>query len=99
MTARIKGLGCEIEVQGEDIKELMRNVSNVQECMGARVCGMCGETEKLRFRARRVKEFEFFGIYCETCKGELSFGERKDKSGLFPKEWSRYEGQGSGDAY
>lgn len=100
MKAEIKCMGCVVTVESEsgDIKGLLKQVSAVQEVMGARACGMCGETENLSFRVRKHDTYEFFEVRCgaKDCGAALSFGQRKDGSGLFPKEWGRY-GQNAAD--
>lgn len=98
MLAKIEGQGCEITVEADDIKELLRQVSSVQEVMAKRSCKLCGEENNLRFNVRKVEAFEFFALHCNACNAELSFGQRKDGSGLFPKDWSRYKQTESDDA-
>lgn len=97
MVAHIKCMGCTVDVEAPDIKDLIRQVSAVQEVMGERVCGMCGG-EDLGFRARKHESYEFFEVRCNTksCGATLSFGQRKDGFGLFPKEWGKYGATASG---
>lgn len=97
MRATVECQGCIVTIEGDNIKELLRGVSTTQEVMMKRPCGLCGETERLRFNVRKVGPYEFFALRCDACSGELSFSQRKDGSGLFPKDWSRYKAAESGD--
>jgi hypothetical protein len=89
-------MGVVVEVEGTDTKELMRKVAEAQEIFQKRKCGLCGEEHNLRFNVRHVDSFEYFALRCCACNGELAFGQKRDGTGLFPKTWSRYEGQTKG---
>ena len=92
MEAQIKALGGKvtIKVQGEDVKALFKELASAMEVFdAAQACELCQSTN-IRFNVRTVDSFTFYGLKCE-CGAELSYGVRKDGSGLFPKTWSRYE--------
>lgn len=92
MEAQLKVLNgrVTIKVQGEDAKALFRELASAMEVFdGAQACELCQSTD-LRFNVRTVDSFVFYGLKC-SCGAELSYGVRKDGSGLFPKTWSRYE--------
>lgn len=92
MKAHLKALSGKvtIEVQSETAKGLFQELAAAMEIFdGAQCCEMCQSTN-LRFNVRIVDSFTFYGLKCE-CGAELSYGIRKDGSGLFPKTWSKYE--------
>ncbi len=93
MKAHLKALGgrITIEVQGENAKELFKELASAQEVFdSASDCGMC-HSVNLRFNVRIVDSFTFYELRCVDCGGALSFGQRKNMADLYPKEWSRYE--------
>ena|SRR5689334_12667445 len=91
------------EIEGASPKELFKKIATVQEIFDTdKKCGACGSTE-VRFRSRRVDDFEFFEIACESCAATLKFGQLKKGEGLFVKRrdedgrplpnngWEKYE--------
>lgn len=98
---RIGGTDVQIEAELEKFSQmtLMKLLSMVGE-LSVEKCGLC-ESTALRARVRQHKDFQFPELICLDCGGQLQFGQRKDGSGLFPKDWGKYEGNqrgGSDDA-
>lgn len=74
-----------IEVQGETVKDLVRQIAIVQEVIDADdICGACGSSH-IRFRVRVVEKYEYFELVCEACTARLAFGQLREGGGLFPK--------------
>lgn len=96
MEAQIKALNgrVTVKVSGEDAKALFKELASAQEIFSAAdQCELC-QSADLRFNYRTVDSFSFYELKCNACGGALSFGQRKDGSGLFPKPpWGRYEHQ------
>jgi len=92
MEAQFKSLGGKvtIKVSGEDAKALFKELSGAMEVFDAAQCCELCQSTNLRFNVRTVDSFTFYELRCE-CNASLSYGVRKDGSGLFPKTWSRYE--------
>jgi hypothetical protein len=44
-----------------------------------------GRSPEIRPNCRTVDGFDYYSLRCLACGAELSFGQRKDGSGLFPK--------------
>lgn len=84
-----------IDEECADIKEAFAFIGGCQNIFGAaESCPNCKGTD-LRAHYKRVKDFDFYSLQCGNCKWELPFGQLKDGSGLFPKEWQPpYEKQG-----
>lgn len=94
------------ELEGQDIKDVFRQLAKVQEVFDAEAqCGMC-ESKDIRFLARKVEDFDFYELDCQKCHAHFSFGQAKKGGALFPKRrdengaplphdgWSRYERPG-----
>ncbi len=105
LEANFKSLGGKvtIKVVGEDTKDLFRQLAAAQEVFDADyACGCCNSVH-LRYNYRVADSFSFYELKCIDCGAALSFGQRKDGSGLFPKRsgegtengWSKYEGAGA----
>lgn len=97
MKAHLRALGGRIvvEVQGETVKGLFRELAIVDEVINAdQFCGMeqCGSAAiKFRVRKSTVKSgkkagqtFDYFELSCDACGAFLSFGQTLD-GGLWPK--------------
>jgi late competence protein required for DNA uptake (superfamily II DNA/RNA helicase) len=80
-----KGSHLIFDVEAETIKQLFRNIAEIQEVFeGDKTCGRCGN-DHIQLRVRNPKEFEFFELVCMTCNSTLELGETKDKKSLFPR--------------
>lgn len=77
----------EVEVEGEDIKDVFDQLSQVFEVLSEDKCGACG-SENIAPRVRRVskdrKEYTYREWVCRNCRATLSFGQKEDGS-IFPK--------------
>ncbi len=99
-----------VEVQGETVKALFKEVSLVQDAFDcASNCGLCN-SENLRYQARQVDDYDFYELACRDCFARLSFGQAKKGGGLFPRRkdeagnwlpnhgWSKFEKSSNGQA-
>jgi hypothetical protein len=80
-----------LHLEGEDIKDVFRQLASASEIFGAAdKCGACGN-KNVRFVVRNVpdgkKTYEFFELWClnNSCRARLAFGQTSDGDGLFPK--------------
>lgn len=74
-----------VEVSGDDIKDVMSELSSVEEVLGHSKCGVCG-SEEVRHAVRNTKGFTFYEIQCTSpaCRAKLSFGQARETGKLFP---------------
>ncbi len=111
MKATFAALGGQIsiEVEGNTTKELFEKLADVQEIFGAaEKCGACGSVN-IRLRSRKVDDFQFHEMYCESCSAAFSFGQKKVGAALFPRRkdehghqlpnggWIKWEQSGSNE--
>lgn len=73
-----------VEADVNDMKQGFHFVSEVQESMGAGPCGHC-ESANVAPSFRQAQGYDFYSLVCQDCGHELSFGQRRDDGGLFPK--------------
>lgn len=105
MKAHYRALNGKVtfECEGDSPKSLFKKLALVQEIFDAdSQCGCCNSTN-IRFRSRKVDDFEFYELGCADCFARLQFGQHKTGGGLFPKRkdedgnympfrgWSKYE--------
>jgi hypothetical protein len=105
MTAKLTLLSGRllVEASSTDVKTLFREVGLMAEIFEADDhCRSCG-SESIRPACRTIDGFEYFSLHCSACGAELSFGQRKDGTGLYPKRktddgtllpdggWKRYQ--------
>jgi len=88
--------GLKMKIQGENQKELIRQMAAHTEILGQKKCGACG-SEDIRWQVRNVEsdkggkkkqQFEYFELVCNSkgCRARLSFGSLNDGTdSLFPK--------------
>jgi hypothetical protein len=105
MTARLSLLNRRliVEASGADPKSLFRELGLLAEIFEAdAACGAC-HSQEIRPSCRIVDGYEYYSLHCTICGAELSFGQRKDGTGLFAKRktddgaplpdggWRRYQ--------
>lgn len=99
--------GLVIEFDGDDPKDLIREMSSAMEVFGEPCCGMC-KSVNIRPSFRKVKGYEYYELQCNDCGARLGFGQTKEEQKLFPKRklqdgsfdrqhkgWSKYTPQES----
>ena len=80
---------CTVEIEGQNVKDLFRQIASLSEIFNEEKCGQCGGTE-IRPNTRTVeknkKNYEYFEMVClnPKCRARLSFGQKADGSGIFP---------------
>lgn len=93
MKAMYKSMNGRLVIESErsSIKDLFRDLAEIQEILDAdQACGVCGGTN-LRYRVRHHtkanKTFEYFELVCaaDNCRAVLEFGQKQDMVGLFPR--------------
>ena len=105
MTAKLTLLSGRllVEASGTDVKTLFRELGLMAEIFEAdAACGAC-HSQEIRPSVRAVDGYEYYSLHCTICGAELSFGQRRDGSGLYPKRktddgsplpdggWRRYQ--------
>jgi hypothetical protein len=95
-----------VEVDGNNIKEVIKNIATVQEVLEAETqCGMdqC-KSVNIRFQVRENDGNEYYELVCKDCGARFEFGQHKKTPTLFPKRsengkflpnrgWSKYDGK------
>lgn len=92
MKVTVHSKGVSIEAEGENQKEVFRQLASLQEVFGEDTCGCCGKND-LAFRVRNVekeekgkkKTYEYFEMHCRGCHAKLSYGCHQTGDSLFPK--------------
>ena len=81
-----KGSHFMFDIEGETIKDCVRQIAEAQELFEEKVCGRCGGIGiHLRVRGNS-KGHEFFELVCIDCRATLALGQTKDGKSLFPKK-------------
>jgi len=80
-----------ITFEGETQKDIVKQLSSLEEVFGESACGKCG-SENLRWVVRENDGNEYYELRCLDCGAKLSFGVNKKGGGLFPK---RKDGEGN----
>jgi hypothetical protein len=80
-----------ITFEGETQKDIVKQLSSLEEVFGESVCGKCG-SENLRWVVRENDGNEYYELRCLDCGAKLAFGVNKKGGGLFPK---RKDGEGN----
>lgn len=87
------------EVQGDSIKEIIKQIGPIAEILDSdTACGCC-QSENIHPRCRKAGDYEYFELVCSDCGAQMSFGQSKDMKSLFPKRkdhpdtrgWSVYQ--------
>ncbi len=73
------------EVQGDSIKEIIRQIGPIAEILDSdSQCGCC-QSENIHPRCRKAGDYEYYELVCSDCGAQMSFGQSKDLKSLFPK--------------
>lgn len=79
------------EIEGEDDKELFKEMAVVHELYSESRCGLCGSEVIVPVVRKNKSEDEFFEYQCrgftkdnKPCRAYLAFGQNKKGGGLFP---------------
>jgi DNA-directed RNA polymerase subunit RPC12/RpoP len=80
-----------ITFEGETQKDIVKQLSSLEEVFGESACGKCG-SENLRWVVRENDGNEYYELRCLDCGAKLAFGVNKKGGGLFPK---RKDGEGN----
>lgn len=92
MKATIKVKHGLVEVEGEEQKDLFKEMASVYEIFDEQKCGLCG-SKNVRMVVRKNKDAEdFFEFQChgiiangtQRCRAYLYIGQNKKGGGLFP---------------
>lgn len=94
-----------IEVNGEFVKDIVKQVAMVQEVFEAEsACGCCNSAN-IRFQSRTANGNDFYEMSCNDCGARFEFGQHKQGGTLFPKRkgegnkmlpnrgWAKWEGK------
>jgi hypothetical protein len=76
---------CTVEIEGQSVKDIFREIATLSEIFSEEKCGLCRGNE-IRPNTRNVKNFEYFEMIClnPKCRARLSFGQKADGTGIFP---------------
>ncbi len=74
----------EFELESDDVKDLWKELSEIQELFTEKCCGACG-SENIVFRVRTVDSNDFYEKTCRECFSSRGFGQKKKNNKLFPK--------------
>lgn len=72
------------ELEGQDIKEIWKQLSYIGELFTDRKCGKCG-SDNITPNHRVVEDNSYFEMKCHDCSHALAFGQHKKGGTLFPK--------------
>jgi hypothetical protein len=72
------------EFDSANVKELWKQIGEVQEVFGETHCGAC-KSENIRFRCRTVEENDYYELHCTDCNKVKAYGQLKKGNKLFPK--------------
>jgi hypothetical protein len=93
-----------VEVDGGNVKEIVKNIAIVQEVFESETdCGCC-KSARVRFQVRENDGNEFYELLCIECSARFEFGQHKKTPTLFPKRkdgekvlpnrgWAKWEGK------
>lgn len=75
----------ECQVEGDEQKEIFKELATLQEIFGEEKCGCCGGN--FRFVVRNVDGNDYYELRCNDskCNAILAFGQHKKGGTLFPK--------------
>ncbi len=89
-----------VKIDAKTQKDLFRDLAQFQSVFEAdESCGRCGSAQ-VNFEVRTVDANDYYSLRCLDCGAELSFGQHKQGSTLFPKrgenkgwrKWQAIEG-------
>ena len=73
-----------ITVEGESVKDAIRDLSDYSEVFNETTCGIC-QSDQIRPSHRSAKGYDFYEMVCCSCGAKLSFGQTREGEKLFPK--------------
>ena len=73
-----------VELEGDTIKVVMEQMSQLHEVFGNSTCKKCSGTEVFPV-VREVDENKYYELKCKKCGAKLAFGAHKKGGTLFPK--------------
>ena len=79
MNFTIKKLGGEFNVEGKDLKEIIKQASLIQQL--PENCSLC--SGEVRFDFRSPKGYDYYSIRCMKCGATRNFGISKEDNNLF----------------
>lgn len=79
-------LAFEVEVASG--KMAFEVVAAIQELFEEPCCGLC-KSENIRCEVRTHDENKYYSLVCIDCRGQLSFGQRKDGKSIFTKRMDK----------
>lgn len=79
-----KSTSMNIEVDGQDAKEVFESMASAQEVFLNTNCGAC-DSSNTRFVCRKNGKFTFYEVRCMECGCCLSFGQRSEDGALYPR--------------
>lgn len=77
----------DFEFEGQNTKEVFRQIASAQVTFQDSKCGACGSDQIVyidRTAESEGEKYEYLEIQCSKCRAKLSFGQGKDGS-LYPK--------------
>ena len=96
-------LTFEVGNENAGVKDLFKQISELQEVFEAEtVCGCC-KGSNLKFLHRKIDKFDYYEIGCTDCFASFKFGQSQEGGRLFPKRkgedgktlsnhgWAKYE--------
>lgn len=75
------------EFEGQNTKEIFKQIASAQVTFQDSKCGACGNEQLVyidRVAESEGEKYEYLEIQCTKCRAKLSFGQGKDGS-LYPK--------------
>ena len=74
-----------VKVEAPTIKALIAAISEAQEIFdGDTNCGACQSAE-IQYRTRQADKYTFYEQLCRKCGAVLSYGQKQEGGGLWPK--------------
>jgi len=86
MSVRVKvrlSLG-EIEVEADNVKQAMRELSPYYDVLAETACGRC-QSGELALNHRKASGYDYYSLMCRSCGCQLDFGQHQEADTLFPK--------------
>lgn len=74
-----------IKVEGTDLKDLLEQVTQIDDAVGFEPCGKC-KSNNTAPRYRQVEEDKFYEIRCLDCGAVLQLGVNKKGGTLYKKK-------------
>lgn len=81
--AKIGNLVFNIDFSGQ--KDLIKELSSLQEIFGYTNCGACKSTDLRYVLRENKKKNKYYELKCKKCHAKLTFGQHQESNTLFPK--------------